>query len=85
MLIKARIRLLLSSMNYRLAGIINNRGGTIVYYTDSDSELWHYATYTPSLVGLGTLSPLESNLSREDAMFKRDILLGNVLTPDELI
>ena len=72
-ILKARIRVLLHRGNCKLSGIINKGNDIVVYGFDCNIKGWSFWNYTPKKFGLGILTPLELNLTQEDAIFKKNI------------
>lgn len=73
---KVKIRVLLEKLGCRLSGVMYINNTFVVYGYCERSHLWGFWRYLENR-GFGQLVPLELNLTKEDALFKRDVLLAN--------
>ena len=75
---KVKIRFLLHALGYKLSDVLVKNKDIIVYGFSEKLNCWCFWKYKTALFGLGSVSIMEGDLSEDEALFKRDILLSTL-------
>lgn len=78
MFTKLRVQKLVCDEGYIYSGIIEKEGRkTIVYGKSKITDLWRFWEYSKTSIGLWELTTIDDELTHDDVIFKRDILIGD--------